>query len=113
MTESFDAATLREVVTFQLRLLELYESLLENCEWDESKVNATLKTFMSSVLALMRVQQSIGTQVVTVQKELIRTHRARLEQWLAEHPEAPGDGGGWNGFPGVRPDDRVAPGRAE
>jgi hypothetical protein len=112
VTEPFDAEHLRSIVVFQLTLLELYESLLEMSAWDEGKVNTTLKTFMSSVLALMRVQQSLGTQVVIVQRELIRKHRARLEQWLEEHGEPAGDGAG-NGFPGARPDDQVARGQAE
>jgi hypothetical protein len=44
---------------------------------------------------------------VTVQRDLIREHRARLEQWLEEHGETAGNATGWNGFP-RRPDDRVA-----
>ncbi len=46
------------LLKFQLALLELYEGLLESPAWDEAKVNTTLKTFLSSVLALIRVQQS-------------------------------------------------------
>jgi hypothetical protein len=111
VTEPFDAEHFRSIVVLQLTLLELYESLLEMCAWDEAKVNTTLKTFMSSVLALMRVQQSLGTQVVSVQKELIRKHRARLEQWLQEHEEPPGDGAGHDGVPGARPEDDVVRGR--
>jgi hypothetical protein len=112
VTATSDAEHLRGIVVFQLNLLELYETLLETCAWDEAKVNTTLKTFMSSVLALMRVQQSLGTEVVVVQRELIRKHRARLEQWLEEHEEPPGDGAGGNGYPGARPDDHVAGGQA-
>jgi len=113
VTATADAEHLRSIVVFQLTLLELYESLLEMNAWDEGKVNATLKTFMSSVLALMRVQQSLGTQIVIVQRELIRKHRARLEQWLEEHEGPPGDGAGWNGFPGMRPDGHVARGQTD
>ena len=112
MTATSDAEHVRSIVVFQLTLLELYESLLEMSAWDEGKVNTTLKTFMSSVLALMRVQQSLGAQVVIEQRDLIRQHRARLEQWLEEHGEPSGDGAGWNGFPGTRPDDHVARGQA-
>ena len=112
MTATSDAEQFRSIVVFQLTLLELYESLLEMSGWDEGKVNTTLKTFMSSVLALMRVQQSLGTQVGIVQRELIRKHRARLEQWLEEHGGPPGDGAGWNGYSGTRPDDHVARGQA-
>jgi hypothetical protein len=107
MSERFDAESLRSIVVFQLTLLDLYESLLEMSAWDEGKVNTSLKTFMASLLALLRVQRSLGTQVVTVQRDLIREHRARLEQWLEEHGETAGNATGWNGFPG-RPDDRVA-----
>jgi hypothetical protein len=97
MTDSSDDGYLRAIVEFQLSVLELYESLLETCAWDEAKANTALKTFMVSVLALMRVQRSLGAQVVTVQKDLIRQHRARLEQWLAEHGEDPVSAGGEGG----------------
>jgi len=112
MTEPSDGEHFRSIVVFQLTLLELYESLLEMCAWDEGKVNTTLKTFMSSVLALLRVQQSLGTQVVSVQRELIGKHRARLERWLEENEESSGDRAGWNGFPGAPQDDQVARGPA-
>lgn len=75
----------REVVVFQICLLDLYDSILEACAWDEAKVNAMLKTFMSSVLALVRVQQSLGPQVAASQKEWVREYRAHLERWLEEH----------------------------
>jgi hypothetical protein len=113
MSEPSEADHFRSIVVFQLTLLDLYESLLEMSAWDEGKVNTTLKTFMSSLLALMRVQRSLGTQVVLVQRELIRTQRARLEQWLEEHEEPAGGGTGWNGVSGSRPDDGVARGHAE
>lgn len=84
MTDS--ASPPREVVVFQICLLDLYDSILEACAWDEAKVNAMLKTFMSSVLALVRVQQSLGQEVATSQKEWVRQYRAQLERWLEEQP---------------------------
>jgi hypothetical protein len=113
MSKPSEAEHFRSIVVFQLTLLDLYESLLEMGVWDEGKVNTTLKTFMSSLLALMSVQRSLGTQVVLVQRELIREHRARLERWLEEQEEPAGGGAGWNGFSGSRPDDQVARGHAE
>ena len=74
----------RDVVIFQICLLDLYDSILEACAWDEAKVNAMLKAFMSSVLALVRVQQSLGHEVTTSQREWVRQYRAQLEQWLEE-----------------------------
>jgi hypothetical protein len=74
----------REVVVFQICLLDLYDSILEACAWDEAKVNTMLKTFMSSVLALVRLQQSLAPQVAASQKEWVRQYRAQLEQWLEE-----------------------------
>jgi len=94
MTEPSNDGYLRAIVLFQLSVLDLYESLLETSMWDEAKANTALKTFMASVLALMRVQRSLGAQVVTVQTDLIRQHRARLEQWLAENGEDPVSAGG-------------------
>jgi len=81
----------REVVVFQICLLDLYDSILEACAWDEAKVNAMLKTFMSSVLALVRVQQSLGQEVTTSQKEWVRQYRAQLERWLEEQSAGVGE----------------------
>ena len=81
----------REVVVFQICLLDLYDSILEACAWDEAKVNAMLKTFMSSVLALVRVQQSLGQEVATSQKEWVRQYRAQLERWLEEQSASVGE----------------------
>jgi len=81
----------REVVIFQICLLDLYDSILEACAWDEAKVNAMLKTFMSSVLALVRVQQSLGPEVATSQKEWVRQYRAQLERWLEEQSASVGE----------------------
>jgi hypothetical protein len=81
----------REVVVFQICLLDLYDSMLEACAWDEAKVNAVLKTFMSSVLALVRVQQSLGQEVATSQREWVRQYRAQLERWLEEQSAAAGE----------------------
>jgi hypothetical protein len=92
MTEPSDHEPLRGLVDVQLGLLEFYESLLDTCGWDEARANTMLKTLMSGMLALMRVQRSLGTEVLTLQRDLIRQHRERLEQWLAEHGGAAGDG---------------------
>jgi len=82
----------RDLVRFQLCLLDLYDALLDNPGWDEAKVNTILKTFMSSMLALIRVQQSIGGEVRTIQQELIRQYRSRLEMWMETVAENSGDG---------------------
>lgn len=89
MTDS--ASPPREVVVFQICLLDLYDSMLEACAWDEAKVNAMLKTFMSSVLALVRVQQSLGPEVAASQKEWVRQYRAQLERWLEEQSASVGE----------------------
>jgi len=89
MTDS--ASPPRDVVIFQICLLDLYDSMLEACAWDEAKVNAMLKAFMSSVLALVRVQQSLGQEVATSQKEWVRQYRAQLERWLEEQSASVGE----------------------
>jgi hypothetical protein len=97
MTDPSERSTVRDIVQFQLTLLDLYESALEHSDWDEARVNTTLKAFMMSVLALMRVQRSLGERVVTVQRDMIREYRERLHGWLREHDGAANgatDGGG-------------------
>lgn len=90
MNDSGGASIPRDVITLQLHLLDLYESLLAGSIWDEAKANAVLKTFMSSAFALMRLQQSIGAEIVPAQKEMIREYRTRLEEWLAQHADGNG-----------------------
>ena len=90
MSDAADTSTVREIVRFQLALLDLYESALDSAQWDEARVNETLKTFMMTVLALLRVQRSLGERVVSVQKDMIRDYRERLEAWLRDHDGRPG-----------------------
>jgi hypothetical protein len=78
----------RDLIRFQLSVLELYEGLLQGPILDESKVNAALKTFLASALSLMQLQRSLGEQITTVQLEMIRQYRAQLEQWLAENGDS-------------------------
>jgi hypothetical protein len=93
MTEPTDHAPFRGLIDAQLGLLDFYESLLDTYGWDEGRANATLKTLISATLALLRVQRSLGGDIVTLQRDLIRQHRERLEQWLAEHGGRPAGGG--------------------
>lgn len=95
-----------DVIRFQLSILELYENLLESPTWDESNINSTLKTFLSSTLAFLRLQQSIGGQLLTIQREAIRQYRAQLEQSLAEQGDA-------SGRPGPPMGERARPGGPE
>ncbi len=88
MTESPSSFPSLDLVRFLLCLLDLYEAVLESSGWDEAKANATLKTFMSSVLALMRVQRALGGQLLTAQHEMIRQYRSQLETWLEEHGQS-------------------------
>jgi hypothetical protein len=99
-----------DLIRFQLSLLELYESLLESPTWDEANINSSLKTFLSSSLAFLRLQQSLGGQVLTIQREMIRQYRAQLEQWLAEHGDVSGNG---TGRPGSPAGERGRPGPSE
>jgi hypothetical protein len=89
----------RDVVQLQLGLLDLYETLLDGPGWDEGKVNAALKAAMLSAVALFRVQQSMGSQIASAQRELIREYRTRLEAWLAEHPRTSDDASAPPGSP--------------
>jgi len=88
MTESSSPFPSRDLVRFLLCLLDLYETVLASTVWDEAKANATLKTFMSSMLALIRVQRSLGGQLLTAQHETIQQYRAQLEMWLEEQGQA-------------------------
>ena len=96
MTESTPPFPWSDLVRFQLALLEAYEALLDSPGWDEAKANATLKTFMASVLALIRVQRSLGGQLLTAQQQMIRQCRAQLETWLEEHGDSSDGGAPWS-----------------
>src|SRR5262245_3378375 len=83
-----------DLIRFQLSLLELYENLLESPTWDEANLNRSLKTFLSSALSFLRLQQSLGGQVLAIQREMIRQYRVQLEQSLAEHDNLSDDRAG-------------------
>jgi hypothetical protein len=71
-----------ELVRWQLQMLDLFESLLRTGLWDEDRMNATVKTLMSSVLAAIRLQRSFGEQLQAAQSDLLRAYRAQLQHWL-------------------------------
>jgi hypothetical protein len=93
VTEAGHGFPSRDLVHLQLGLLELYETLLDNPGWNEGKVNAALKAAMLSAMALLRVQQALGVQLVSAQRDLIREYRAKLEEWLVEQAKS-AEGGG-------------------
>jgi hypothetical protein len=88
VTDQPGASIPRDVIRFQLELLNVYETLLAGSLWDETKVNTLLKTLMSSGLAIMRLQQSISAELVPAQQEMIRQYRERLEQWLTDNDDS-------------------------
>lgn len=75
-------STPQEVVKFQLAILDVYQSLLDSCSWDEAKLNDVLKKVMSSFLPLWRAQQELGERLFASHKELIRQYRQVLEALL-------------------------------
>ena len=58
-----DPAAPRDVVDFQLAVLDAYEKLLASCSWDELRLNEALKSMMSSMLPLLRAQRVLGEQL--------------------------------------------------
>ncbi len=92
-----DPTALRELVDFQLAVLDAYEKLLASCSWDEAQLNESLKSMMSSLLPLMRAQRALGEQLVTSHQEALRQYRRVLESSLRQpdgqprgQPDEPG-----------------------
>jgi len=85
-----ESAPPRDVVRFQLAVLDAYEKLLASCAWDEGSLNETLKSMMASMLPLLRAQRALGEQLVSSHQELLRQYRHVLEASLRQS----GDGGG-------------------
>ena len=77
-----DPSTPRDLVNFQLALLDAYEKLLESCSWDQTKLNDVLKSVMSSFLPLLRAQRDMRDQLLASQRELIRQYRQSLKTSL-------------------------------
>ncbi len=69
----------RDVVDFQLAVLDAYEKLLASCSWDESRLNEALKSMLSSMLPLLRAQRAFGEQLFASHQELVRQYRRTLE----------------------------------
>jgi hypothetical protein len=87
VTEPADIPLLREVVRFQLALVDTYAALLESSAWDEARLNTAVKSFLASVLALVRVQHAVGGRFVASQHEMLREYRQRLLDWLAANDD--------------------------
>lgn len=85
-----EAASRRDVVQFQLAVLDAYEKLLGSCSWDEGSLNDALKSMIASMLPLLRAQRALGEQLVSSHQELLRQYRRVLEASLRQPP----DGGG-------------------
>ena len=80
----------RDVVRFQLAVLDAYEKLLASCAWDEGSLNDALKSMMASMLPLLRAQRTLGERLVSSHQELLRQYRRVLEASLHQDD----DGGG-------------------
>jgi DNA-binding transcriptional regulator PaaX len=85
-----DPAAPRDVVDFQLAVLDAYEKLLASCNWDESRLNEALKSMMSSMLPLLRAQRALGEQLFASHQELVRQYRRTLEASLRQSDGQPG-----------------------
>jgi hypothetical protein len=88
-----DPATPRDIVDFQLAVLDAYEKLLATCSWDEPRLNKALKSMMSSMLPLLRAQRALGEQLFASHQELVRQYRHTLEASLSQSDGQP-DGSG-------------------
>ena len=88
-----DPATPRDIVDFQLAVLDAYEKLLASCNWDEPRLNEALKSMMSLMLPLLRAQRALGEQLFASHQELVRQYRRTLEASLRQSDGRP-DGSG-------------------
>lgn len=79
-----DPAVPRDLVDFQLAVLDAYEKLLASCSWDETQLNEALKSMMSSLLPLLRAQRTLGEQLFTSHQEVLRQYRRVLEGSLRQ-----------------------------
>jgi hypothetical protein len=85
-----DPATPRDIVDFQLAVLDAYERLLASCSWDEPRLNDALKSMMSSMLPLLRAQRTLGEQLfASHHQELVRQYRRTLEASLRQSDGEP------------------------
>ena len=88
-----DPATPRDIVDFQLAVLDAYEKLLASCGWDEPRLNEALKSMMASMMPLLRAQRALGEQLFASHQELVRQYRRTLEASLRQSDGQP-DGSG-------------------
>lgn len=85
-----DPAAPRDLVDFQLAVLDAYEKLLASCSWDEAQLNEALKSMIGSLLPLLRAQRALGEQLFTSHQEALRQYRRVLESSLRQ-PERQSD----------------------
>lgn len=79
----------RDILQFQLAVLDAYERLLGSGGWDETRLNEALKSMMTSLLPLMRAQRALGEQLFDAHRGMLAQYRRTLEAALRQA----GDGG--------------------
>lgn len=75
----------RDIVHFQLAVLDAYERLLVSCGWDEAQLNDALKSMISSALPLLRAQQALSKELLAAHHEMLRQYRQALEASLRQY----------------------------
>jgi DNA-binding transcriptional regulator PaaX len=83
----------RDLVDFQLAVLDAYEKLLASCSWDEAQLNEALKSMMPSLLPLLRAQRALGEQLLTSHQEVLHQYRRVLEGSLRQADAQPAGSG--------------------
>jgi hypothetical protein len=86
-----DAGTPRNVIQFQLAVLDAYENLLTSYSWDEGRLNEALKSMMASMLPLLRAQRALGEQLFASHQEMLRQYRRSLETSLRQAGDVAAD----------------------
>ncbi len=75
-------ALLAAYIRFQLALLECYESQYARNMWDEGRLNETLKSWLASLLPVLRAQRALNEQMLTAHRDFIGQYRSLLEAAL-------------------------------
>ncbi len=80
MTKAPLAAFLR----YHLALLDFYEQQCVRNLWDEGRLNEALKSFLASLMPVLRAQRALNQEMFSTHRDLIGRYRELLRSMLSE-----------------------------
>jgi hypothetical protein len=73
------------LIQFQLALLDFYETQYAQDVWDEGRRDELLKSWVASLLPVLRAQRALNQQLLIAHRDLIGHYRDHLRSMLQSY----------------------------